>query len=93
MLTIKNVIHIDLSDLFQDMKVKNEKVPKYFDQFIQKLGLEDLECGDVAIIRFDDYTEQDELFEMVDMVQGFLSFFYNIYDKEVCLEMNSIKLW
>jgi hypothetical protein len=93
MLTIKNVIHIDLSDLFQNMKMKNEKVPEYFDQFIKSLGLEDLECGDVKMICFDDYTEQDELFEAVDMVQGFLSFFYNIYDKEICLEMNSIKLW
>lgn len=90
MLSVKKVIHIDLNSLFIEMTVKGEKIPPTFDEFLKEIYCEDLEWGDVRTILFSEDTEENEVLKTV---QDYLSFYHNIYDNEICLEMNVIAMY
>ena len=90
MLSIKKVIHIDLNSLFIEMTAKGEKIPSTFDEFLIEIGCDDLQWGDVRSIIFSGYTEESEV---IKTIQDYLSFYHNIYDNEICLEMNVITLY
>jgi hypothetical protein len=49
-----------------------------------------LQWGDVRSILFSGYTEESEV---IKTIQDYLSFYHNIYDNEICLEMNVITLY
>ena len=90
MLSIKKVIHIDLYSLYVEMTAKGEKIPSTFDKFLIEIGCDDLQSGDVRSILFSGYTEESEV---IKTIQDYLSFYHNIYDNEICLEMNVITLY
>lgn len=88
MLSIKKVIHIDLNNLYTEMMANGEKIPSTFGDFLTEIYCDDLEYGDARLILFNDYTEENEV---LDTVQDYLSFYYNIYDNEIYLEMGDLK--
>lgn len=90
MLSVKKVIHIDLNSLYVEMTAKGEKIPSTFDEFLKEICCDDLEWGDVRPILFSDCTEENEVLKTI---QDYLSFYHNIYDNEICLEMNVITLY
>lgn len=90
MLSKRKVVHIDLNSLYIEMTVKGEKIPSTFDKFLQEIGCDDLQWGDVKLILFSDYAEENEV---IKTIQDYLSFYHNIYDNEICLEMNVITLY
>lgn len=90
MLSIKKVIHIDLNSLYVEMTAKGEKIPSTFDKFLREIDCDDLEWGDVKTIIFSGYAEENEV---IKAIQDYLSFYHNIYDNEICLEMNVIALY
>ena len=87
MLSVKKVIHIDLNSLYVEMTAKSEKVPSTFDKFLEEIGCDDMQWGDVRSIFFSYDTEENEA---IKIIQDYLSFYHNIYDDEICLEMNVI---
>ena len=90
MLSIKKVIHIDLNSLYVEMRAKGEKIPSTFDKFLIEIGCDDLQWGDVRSIIFSEDTAENEVLKTV---QDYLSFYHNIYDDEICLEMNVITVY
>ena len=88
MLSIKKVIHIDLNSLYSEMTANGEKIPSTFEDFLTEIYCDDVEYGDVRAILFNDYTEENEV---LDTIQDYLSFYYNIYDNEIYLEMGDLK--
>ena len=88
MLSIKKVIHIDLNSLYKEMTANGQKIPSTFEDFLTEIYSDDLEYGDARSILFNDYTEENEV---LDTVQDYLSFYYNIYDNEIYLEMGDLK--
>lgn len=90
MLSKRKVVHIDLNSLYIEMTAKGEKIPSTFDEFLQEIGCDDLQWGDVRLILFSDYTEENEV---IKTIQDYLSFYHNIYYEEICLEMNVITLY
>lgn len=88
MLSIKKVIHIDLNSLYKEMTANGEKIPSTFEDFLKKIYCDDLEYGDARAIFFNDYIEENEV---LDTIQDYLSFYYNIYDNEIYLEMGDLK--
>ena len=88
MLSIKKVIHIDLNSLYSEMTANGEKIPSTFEDFLAEIYCGDLEYGDARAILFNDYTEENEV---LDTIQDYLSFYYNIYDNEIYLEMVDLK--
>lgn len=92
MLSRKRVVHIDLNSLFIEMAAKNENIPETFNKFITELGYDDMEWGDVRMLFFNEYLEEEN-YELIKTIQDFLSFYHNIYEEEICLEMNIIALY
>ena len=90
MLSIKKVIHIDLNSLFIEMTAKGEEIPSTFDKFLREIGCDNLQWGDVRSILFSGYTEESEV---IKTIQDYLSFYHNIYDNEICLEMNVLAMY
>ena len=88
MLSVKKVIHIDLNSLYSEMAANGEKIPSTFDDFLTAIYCDDLEYGAARSILFNDYTEENEV---LNTIQDYLSFYYNIYDNEIYLEMGDLK--
>ena len=85
MLSIKKVIHIDLNNLYSEMTANGEKIPTTFEDFLTEIYCDDLEYGDARLILFNEENE------VLDTIQDYLSFYYNIYDNEIYLEMGDLK--
>ena len=85
MLSIKKVIHIDLNNLYSEMAANGEKIPSTFEDFLTEIYCDDLEYGDARSILFNEENE------VLDTIQDYLSFYYNIYDNEIYLEMGDLK--
>lgn len=90
MLSVKKVIHIDLNSLYVEMAAAGENIPPTFTKFLIEIGCDDLQWGDVKSILFSGYTEESEV---IKTIQDYLSFYHNIYDNEICFEMNVIAMY
>ena len=90
MLSVKKVIHIDLNSLYVEMAAVGENIPPTFTKFLIEIGCDDLQWGDVRSILFSGYTEESKVMKTI---QDYLSFYHNIYDNEICLEMNVITMY
>jgi hypothetical protein len=90
MLSVKKVIHIDLNSLYVEMTAAGENIPPTFTKFLIEIGCDDLQWGDVRSILFSGYTEESKV---IKTIQDYLSFYHNIYDNEICLEMNVIAMY
>lgn len=90
MLSVKKVIHIDLHSLYVEMTAVGENIPPTFTKFLIEIGCDDLQWGDVRSILFSGYTEESKVMKTI---QDYLSFYHNIYDNEICFEMNVIAMY
>ena len=88
MLSIKKVIHIDLNSLYKELTANGVKLPSTFEDLLTEIYCDELEYGDARSILFNDYTEENEV---LGTIQDYLSFYYNIYDNEIYLEMGDLK--
>ena len=92
---IKKKVHIDVYKLYNAMLEKEEQVPATYDEFIQILGCDILGEGEVMTCDFPYMKDCFEgnlnnhmkvLADLMQRIQEFISFYYNIYDEVIYLE-------
>ena len=95
---IKKKVHIDIEKLHEAMLEKEEQVPVAFADFLKDLQCPNLSYGEVYICDFlsirnqpfdeDDFPAKLMIYaDLMQRIQEFISFYYNIYDDVVYLEM------
>lgn len=95
---IKQKVHIDIEKLHEAMLEKEEQVPVAFTDFLKDLQCPNLSYGEICIcdflsIRSYPFEEDDSpatlmvYADLMQRIQEFISFYYNIYDDVVYLEM------
>ena len=95
---IKKKVHIDIEKLHAAMLEKEEQVPVAFVDFIKDLQCPNISYGDVFVCDFlsinnypfEEGNEDSSLAVFADLmqrIQEFISFYYNIYDEVIYLEM------
>lgn len=94
---IKQKVRINIKKLYNAMLEKKEQVPATFTKFLKDLQCPNLSCGEVYVCDFlsirnlpsdeDDYPVK--LADLTQRIQEFISFYYNIYDDVIYLEMEA----
>ena len=95
---IKKKVHINIEKLHEAMLEKEEQVPVAFADFLKDLQCQDLSYGEICIcdflsIRSYPFEEDDSpatlmvYADLMQRIQEFISFYYNIYDEVIYLEM------
>ena len=94
---IKKKVHIDIEKLHAAMLEKEEQVPTDFTDFLKDLQCPDLSYGEICICDFlsirnhpfdeDDFPAKLMVYaDLMQRIQEFISFYYNIYDEVIYLE-------
>ena len=95
---IKKKVHINIEKLHEAMLEKEEQVPVAFADFLKDLQCPNLSYGEICICDFlsissypfeeDDSSANLMVYaDLMQRIQEFISFYYNIYDEVVYLEM------
>lgn len=94
---IKQKVHIDIEKLYKAMFEKEEQIPASFKDFLIALQCPKLSYGDCYVcdflsIRSYPFTDNTPAnlkvyADLMEKIQEFISFYYNIYDDIVYLEM------
>lgn len=96
---IKKKFHIDLIKLHENMLQKREPIPEDIDDFLRIIQNQLLWCNNLFVCDFQcikNYCFDDEeevpseitdFVELMQKIQDFISFYYNIYDDIVYLEI------
>lgn len=96
---IKRYIHLDICELYHAMKEKNEISEMSVYEFINTLDL-DIEYEESRGINFGLLKEVSEwqvneenkdFYQLITTIYEFISFYYNIYDDIIYLDMGVIK--
>lgn len=95
---IKKKVHINIKKLHAAMLEKEEQVPTDFADFLKDLQCPNLSYGEICVcdflsIRNYPFEENDSptnlmvYADLMQRIQEFISFYYNIYDEVIYLEM------
>ena len=94
---IKKKIHIDMIKLHEDMLQKREQIPEDIDDFLKIIQSEIRWCNDLYVCDFRSVknycfdgeipSEIQDFVELIQKIQDFISFYYNIYDDIIYLEL------
>lgn len=94
---IKKKVHIDIEKLHEEMLEKEEQIPVSFKNFLKDLMCPNLSYGDCCVCDFlsirsypfseNTPTNLKVYADLMQRIQEFISFYYNIYDDVVYLEM------
>lgn len=95
---IKKKVHINIEKLHAAMLEKEEQVPTDFADFLKDLQCPNLSYGEICICDFlsirnypfdaDDFPANLMVYaDLMQKIQEFVSFYYNIYDEVIYLEM------